>query len=92
MRPRSPQRSRQPRSITMRMLWTTARPDHRARCALVPVNDQWELRVHMDGTLLLQRRCTRTGEAFALAEEWKRRLLARGWIQTGLPQSDLPCS
>jgi hypothetical protein len=65
------------------MLWTTARPDHEAGCVLVCANGEWELRVHMDGTLLLQRRCARSADAFAIAEEWKRRLVAQGWTPVG---------
>ena len=60
-------------------LWTMRRLGHRARCALIDRAGDWELRVLADGEVLLTQRCGRGSEAFALAETWKRRMLAQGW-------------
>jgi hypothetical protein len=46
----------------------------------------WELRVLIDGDTRIARRCPDANEAFALAEYWKRQLLAKGWQQV-LPAS-----
>jgi hypothetical protein len=62
-------------------LWTMRRSDHRARCALVERLGSWELRVLIDGEMLLAERCPRGSEAFALADQWKRRMRDDGWHQ-----------
>lgn len=62
-------------------LWTMQRLGHGARCALMASLGEWELRVLVDGDTLLAERCPRGGEAFALAEVWKRRMIEQGWRQ-----------
>jgi len=62
-------------------LWTMRRSDRRARCALLSWPEYWELRVLIDGNASMAKRCPDTDEAFALAEEWKHRLLRQGWQQ-----------
>jgi hypothetical protein len=62
-------------------LWTLRRSDGRARCALLSWPEDWELRVLVDGDMHLARRCPHADAAFALAERWKRQLLAEGWRQ-----------
>jgi hypothetical protein len=58
------------------------REERSARCALLawPGGD-FELNVLVDGLTLLTERCANLGAAFALGEEWKRRMLAQGWRQ-----------
>jgi hypothetical protein len=41
----------------------------------------WELRVLVDGQVLLAERCPRGAEAFALADDWRSRMLDQGWLQ-----------
>jgi hypothetical protein len=41
----------------------------------------WELRVLVDGQVLLAERCPRGAEAFALADKWRGRMLDQGWLQ-----------
>jgi len=62
-------------------LWTLRRLGRQARCALMAWPGDWELRVLVDGEILLSERCPRGDEAFALAELWKRRMLEQGWRQ-----------
>jgi hypothetical protein len=62
-------------------LWTLRHRGCTARCALLAWRQMWEVRVVVDREILLTERCRRTDDAFALAEEWKRRLLADGWQQ-----------
>jgi hypothetical protein len=62
-------------------LWMMRQVTHIARCALVARTSDWELRVIVDGDTLLAERCERGSEAFALADEWKRRMLDDGWHQ-----------
>jgi hypothetical protein len=62
-------------------LWTMRRLGHSARCALIAFSGDWELRVLVDGEILLAERCPRGAEAFAVAELWKRRMLQQGWHQ-----------
>jgi hypothetical protein len=62
-------------------LWTMRRLDHGARCALMAWLGEWELRVVVDGVILLAERCPRGPEAFALADLWKGRMLEQGWRQ-----------
>ena len=60
-------------------LWSMYRSDHSARCALMERLGNWELRIIIDGEMLLSERCPRGNSAFALAEQWKRRMLDDGW-------------
>ena len=62
-------------------LWTLRRSGHTARCALMALVGEWELRTIVDGNALLAERCPRGAEAFALADLWKRRMLDDGWRQ-----------
>lgn len=62
-------------------LWIMRRSDHSARCALMERLGDWELRVVINGDMLLSERCPRGNAAFALAEQWKRRMLDDGWRQ-----------
>jgi hypothetical protein len=62
------------------------RDDRVARCALLAWAGDWELRVLVDGEILLAERCARSDEAFTLADKWKRRMLDRSWQQV-LPRS-----
>jgi hypothetical protein len=62
-------------------LWTMQRRDRSARCALMACPGHWELRVLVDGDILLSECCARPNDAFVLAEQWKRRMLERGWQQ-----------
>lgn len=62
-------------------LWTMRRSDHYARCSVMERLGTWELRVVVDGRMLLSERCPRGAAAFALAETWKRRMFDDGWRQ-----------
>lgn len=62
-------------------LWTMQRHDHRARCALIVRLNHRELRVLVDGTLLVAERCERGAEMFALAESLRQKMLGAGWQQ-----------
>jgi hypothetical protein len=62
-------------------LWRMRRSDHHARCALMERLGIWELRIVIDGEMLLSERCPRGNSAFALAERWKRRMFDDGWRQ-----------
>lgn len=62
-------------------LWMMRRRDHNARCALMERIGGWELRVVIDGEVLLSERCPRGNAAFALAERWKLRMFDDGWRQ-----------
>jgi hypothetical protein len=62
-------------------LWIMQRPEHSARCALIARRGAWEVRVIVDGELLLEARCARTDEAFTLAEQWRGRMTSQGWQQ-----------
>jgi hypothetical protein len=59
-----------------------------ARCALMAWSTDWELRVLVDGDILLSERSPRGAEAFALADEWRYRMLDQGWLQI-VPASEL---
>jgi hypothetical protein len=52
-----------------------------ARCALFAHAEGWEVRVVLDGQHILSRRCDVTTDVFAYADEWKRRMLERGWTR-----------
>src|SRR5258708_1002616 len=56
-------------------------PAVRGSGALMARPSDWELRVIVDGDTLLAERCERGSEAFALADEWRRRMLDDGWRQ-----------
>jgi hypothetical protein len=71
-------------------LWTMRRPGRQARCALFARPGSWELRILIDGDVLLAERCPRGNDAFALAARWKDRMLAQGWEQV-VPNSTRPC-
>lgn len=62
-------------------LWTMRRHEHRARCALIARHNNWELRVLVDGAILVSERCDRGAETFALAESMKEKMLRAGWQQ-----------
>ena len=68
--------------------WTMRRLGCMARCALMAWPTDWELRVLVDGDILLSERCPRGAEAFALADEWRCRMLDQGWLQI-VPASEL---
>ena len=69
-------------------LWTVQRLEYRARCALVARLEGWELRVLVDGTLLITERCELAAEAFALADSLMQRMIHDGW-QQGIPRRAL---
>jgi hypothetical protein len=66
-------------------LWTLQRSGHKARCALMALVGQWEPRILVDGHIILAERCPRGAGAFALADLWKRRMLADGWREVAPP-------
>jgi hypothetical protein len=78
---RLPATARQDIPSDVGTLWTMRRLDHYARCAVMAWPGEWELRVIVDGDTLLAERSPRGAEAFALADQWKRRMLNRGWHQ-----------
>jgi hypothetical protein len=83
---RIPTESREDAPHDVGTLWTMQRLGHAARCALMDWAGNWELRVVVDGEAILTQRCARGGDTFALAEMWKRRMVAQGWQQV-LPSS-----
>jgi hypothetical protein len=60
-------------------LWMMRRSGHLVRCALLAWPVDWELRVVVDGEILLAERCPRGAEAFRLGERWRDRMLDQGW-------------
>lgn len=60
-------------------LWRMTRDGWTARCALWSFADSWELRVTVDGQLLLSERGAKLHDLFSLAEEWKERMAHDGW-------------
>ena len=62
-------------------LWMMRHAGCTARCALMASSDEWELRVVVDEVTRLAARCQRGHGAFALADEWKSRMLDEGWEQ-----------
>lgn len=62
-------------------MWLMTRYGCTARCALVSGSEEWELRVLIDGELLLSSRSTATKDLFATAEEWRARMIDRGWTK-----------
>jgi hypothetical protein len=67
-------------------MWIMRQRDHVARCAIMAWPGDWELRVVVNGCTLLAERCPRGAEAFAVADEWKRRMVHEGWNQV-IPDS-----
>jgi hypothetical protein len=82
-------RARQETPNDVGTLWTMRRQGLAARCALIAWPGDWELRVLVDGEILLTERCPRGNEAFALAERWRGRMLKQGWEQL-VPSSTRP--
>jgi hypothetical protein len=78
-RKRSETRNYQPQDVGT--LWTMQRQDLTARCALLAWPDGWELRVLVDGKPMLTERCSRSDEAFKIADQWKLHLVERSWRQ-----------
>lgn len=72
---------RQYRRADVGTLWTMTRRDSEARCALLSWPKYLELCVVVNGEPLLTKRCSRADEAFSLAEQWRQRMLERGWRQ-----------
>lgn len=70
-------------------LWSMRRECLAARCALIAWPGDWELRILVDGEILLSERCPRGDEAFALAERWRGRMIRQGWEQL-VPNSTRP--
>ena len=62
-------------------LWTLRKTSQVARCAVMAARGEWELREIVDGMTRRARRCGRGAEAFAIAEEWRRRMVEDGWCQ-----------
>ena len=60
-------------------LWMLRRSGHAVRCALVAWSSEWEVRILVDGVILLAERCPRGAGAFRLAELWKDRMVKEGW-------------
>jgi hypothetical protein len=81
MRKRTPRASSQETCDDIGTLWTMRRPEHMARCALMSWPGSLEVRVLVDGDILLSERCDRAVEAFMIAEGWKRRMKDTGWQQ-----------
>ena len=80
---------RQFRRTDVGTLWTMARRDSSARCALMAWSGDLELCVLVDGQPLLSKRCRGADEAFTLAEQWRQRMLGKGWRQI-VPAAALP--
>jgi hypothetical protein len=81
MRTRKPSDTRHDVPQDVGTLWTMQRQDLTARCALLAWPDGWELRVLVDGQPMLTERCSRSEEAFSIAERWKLHLVERSWRQ-----------
>ena len=77
-------RTRIPRRLSANdvgTLWTMARYDLRARCALISNEGDWEVRVVVDDATLFAESCASAELAFGLAERWKALMAERGWRQ-----------
>ena len=61
-------------------LWSMTRGDSTARCVLMKVRDGLELRVLLDESRLRAEACDSHREAFELADCWRERMTARGWV------------
>ena len=81
MRTGRPRTSRQDTAADVGTLWTMERREYSARCALMTSLGVWELRLLVDRETLLAQRCARADEAFALAAQWKHRMVEQGWRQ-----------
>ena len=77
----TPARSRQEVPRDVGTLWTMQRSDRCARCALLTGTSDWELRVLVEGDVLLTEHCNTAADAFEVAERWRLRMLGRGWEQ-----------
>jgi hypothetical protein len=67
-------------------LWTMARREHRARCALMAWANEWELRIIIDGVVILTERCDGADATFEIGAQIKERMAAEGWQQI-IPRS-----
>jgi len=81
MSKRSATRSSQNAGSDVGTLWMMRRHDRTARCALISRPGGLEVRVLVDGDILLAEHCDRAHEAFTLAEAWKLRMIDKGWRQ-----------
>lgn len=77
----TPTRTRQDSPHDVGTLWTMQSGDRSARCALMTWATDWELRVLVEGQVLLTQRCNTATEAFEIAERWRLRMAGRGWEQ-----------
>ena len=77
MRKRTPRASSQETCDDVGTLWTMRRLEHVARCALMSWASSLEVRVLVDGEILLSERCDRAADAFMTAEGWTRRARRR---------------
>ena len=59
--------------------WTMWRDGYVARCELAWLPDTWEVRVLIDGDMLLAQQCATQAAVLAVADGWRRRLVQRGW-------------
>jgi len=78
---RRPGSSHQDDAEDVGTLWTMLRGEHSARCALIARRSEWEVRVLIGRDPLLEERCARADEAFAVGERWRLRMLQDGWRQ-----------
>ena len=78
MRDASPSVTRKDQGLESGTLWTLRRGDSSASCALVAFAGICELHVVLDGAPLLSQRCS-GAEVFEVADQWRRRMLERGW-------------
>jgi hypothetical protein len=62
-------------------MWTMQCDGLTARCALLALSRRWEIRVIVDGSIMLTEECARPDDAFSLAERWKSRLGEQRWQQ-----------
>ena len=61
-------------------LWTVTRGESTARCVLIKTSDGLELRVLLDESRLRTQECDSHRAAFELADCWRERMTARGWV------------
>jgi len=61
-------------------LWIVTRGESTARCVLVKMSDGLELRVLLDESRLRTQECDSHRAAFELAQCWRERMMARGWV------------
>ena len=85
MRKRTPLASAQDTCEDIGTLWTMRRYERVARCALLSWTGRFEIRVLVEGRILLTERCDRAVDAFMLAEGWKRKMSDKGWQQIRPP-------